>query len=453
MKEELLRVANRVVDTAATMDICCEAFVQKKRHTSIIIESGKVTFGSQDGDYGIGIRVINGRNTGYAYCDERSIEFGLKQALSVARFSAPGCYGFQDDRNYNDTRSIFDNKVATLVTEDGIDLARDMIEGACFDPRALPTRGGLSFGTLAYAVANSNGVSVYDEGTFLGGSVMTVLKEDGAIVNGDDSQVSRVRDFSFEEIGRKATEKAIGQLGQKAIETATMDVILQPDAAFSILSNTVLPSLNGDAVRKGESVYVDKTGKPVAAKGITIVDDARHSKGLNTFATDEEGYPSQRTVLADKGIMTGFLYDTYTAVESSARPTGNAMHGDRLESGTTYKVAPSTCARNFVLEGETMGEEEMIRSVKNGIIVDNVLGAHTANRVSGDFSVAIYAGHAIRNGEIAFPLKGGMIGGNMPNMLLQASLADNYRLVESGFSPASGYIPSIKFEGVRVSGG
>jgi PmbA protein len=453
MKEELQRVASRVVDTAASMDICCEAFVQKKRHTSIIIESGKVTFGSQDGDSGIGIRVINGQNTGYAYCDERSIEFGLKQALSVARFSAPGCYGFQDDRDYSGTRSIFDNRVATLVTEDGIDLARDIIEGASFDPRATPSRGGLSFGTMAYAVANSNGISVYDEGTFLGGSVMTVLKEDGIIVNGDDSQVSRTRDFSFEEIGRKATEKAIGQLGQKAIETATMDVILRPDAAFDILSNTIVPSLGGDAVRKGESVYVDKMGTPVTAKGITIVDDARHPKGLNTFATDEEGYPSQRTVLADKGVLIGLLYDTYAAIESHAKSTGNAMHGERHESGTTYKVAPSTCARNIVLEGETMSEDEMIRSVKNGIIVDNVLGAHTANKVSGDFSVAIYAGHAIKDGEIVYPLKGGMIGGNMPALLLQASLADNYRLVESGFSPASGYIPSIRFEGVRVSGG
>ncbi|OPY28832.1 MAG: protease TldD [Methanocella sp. PtaU1.Bin125] len=453
MKEELLRVAARVVDTAASMDICCEAFVQKKRHTSIIIESGKVTFGSMDGDYGIGIRVINGRNTGYAYCDERSIEFGLKQALSVARLSAPGCYGFQDDRNYAGTRSIYDNRVATLVTEDGIDLARDIIEGACYDPRVTPSRGGLSFGTLAYAVANSNGVSVYDEGTFLSGSVMTVLKEDGVMVNGDDSQVSRSRDFSFEEIGRKATEKAIGQLGQQGIETATMDVILRPDAAFDILSNTVLPSLNGDAVRKGDSVYVDKMGKPVAAGGITIVDDARHPKGLNTFATDEEGYPSRRTVLADNGVLTGLLYDTYAAIEAGAKPTGNAMHGDRMETGTTYKVSPSTCARNFILEGETMPEEEMIRGVRNGILVDNVLGAHTANKISGDFSVAIYAGHAIRDGEIAFPLKGGMIGGNMPAMLLQAALADDYRLVESGFSPASGYIPSIKFSGVRVSGG
>jgi Predicted Zn-dependent proteases and their inactivated homologs len=453
MKEELLEVANRVIGIAASMDVCCEAFVQKRRHTSIVVESGRVTFGSHDGDYGIGIRVINGRHTGYAFCDERSIEFGLKQALAVARFGKPGKYALPGEGDYRGVRSIFDNKIAEMVTEDGIGLAQDLIEGASTDPRVVPSRGGLSFGTMSYAVANSNGVSVFDEGTFIGGHMMTVLKEDGVMLNGDDSEVSRLASFSFEEIGRKATDKAIGQLGQQSIETATMDIIMRPDAFFDIFSNTVVPALSGDAVRKGESVYVDKMGKAVAASGLTIADDARHPLGLNTFATDEEGYPSQRTVLIEKGILGALLYDTYDALEANACPTGNAMHGERGESGTTYKVAPSTFARNVVIEGETMSEEEMIRSVKNGIIVDNVLGAHTANRASGDFSVAIYSGLAIRDGEIAFPLKGGMIGGNMPAMIMNASLANNYRLVESGFYPTSGYAPSIKFENVRVSGG
>jgi PmbA protein len=232
-----------------------------------------------------------------------------------------------------------------------------------------------------------------------------------------------------------------------------MDVILRPDAAFDIIANTVIPALSGDVVRKGESVYADKLGKAVAAAGLTIADDATHPKGLNTFATDEEGLPSRRTVLIEKGVLSALLYDTYDALEAGACSTGNALHGERGDSGTTYKTAPSTFARNVVLEGETMSEEEMIRGVRNGIIVDNVLGAHTANRASGDFSVAIYAGYAIRDGEIRFPLKGGMIGGNMPAMLMDASLADNYRLVEAGFYPTAGFIPSVKFENVRVSGG
>jgi PmbA protein len=453
MAEEILEVANKVVGIAASMDVCCEAFVQKKRHTSIVVESGRVTFGSQDGDYGIGIRVINGRQTGYSFCDERSIEFGLKQALAVSRFSKPGKYALPGESEYSGVRSIFDNKIAELVTEDGLDLARDMIEGASFDKRVVPSRGGLSFGTASYAVANSNGVSVFDEGTFIGGSMMSVLKEDGIMVNGDDSEVSRIMDFSFEEIGRKATEKTLGQLGQQTIGTATMDVILKPDAFFDIFANTVVPGLSGEAVRKGESVYADRMGKTVADVGLTITDDATHPKGLNTFATDEEGVPSRRTVLIEKGILSNLLYDTYDALEAGACVTGNAMHGERGDSGTTYKVAPSTFARNVVLEGETMREEEMIRGVKNGIIIDNVLGAHTANRASGDFSVAIYAGHAIRDGEIAFPLKGGMIGGNMPAMLMQAVLADNYRLVEAGMWPTAGFVPSVKFENVRVAGG
>ncbi|MCD1295668.1 TldD/PmbA family protein [Methanocella sp. CWC-04] len=452
MREELIRIANRVVDLAIESDIECEAFVQKKRYNSITVEGGKITFGSQDGDYGIGIRIIEKHRTGFAYCTEKTIPFGLKQALQVARFSKPGKYEFHDNTDYKGTRSIYDNKIATLVSEEGINLAQDIIDGASFDKRVLPSRGGMSFGVMSYAIANSKGVSVYDEGTVIGGYMMSVLKDGDVVTNGDESMASRELDFNFEEIGHTATERAIAQLGQKPIETATMTVIMKPDAAYDILANTVIPALYGGAVKKNESVYAEKMGEKVASESIDIVDDATHLKGLNTFVMDEEGYPSRRNVLVEDGILNSFLYDSFTAIECDAKPTGNAMHADRFTSGTTYKVAPSTCARNFILEGETMPEEEMIRDIKHGIIVENVLGAHTANKASGDFSVAIYSGYMIKDGDIAYPIKGGMIGGNMPNMLLNAFLADNYRVVESGVSPASGYIPSIKFENVKVSG-
>ncbi len=198
-------------------------------------------------------------------------------------------------------------------------------------------------------------------------------------------------------------------------------------------------------------MYADKLHKQVAASSFSMIDDGTFNKGLNTYAFDEEGHPSQRNELIKDGVLQMFLYDQFSALESSAKSTGNAMRAERNESNTSYKVPPTTCARNIILEGETMAEEEMIKGVKNGIIVHDVLGAHTANRASGDFSVAIYCGYAIKDGEIAYPLKGGMIGGNMPEMLKGAVLANNYKLVGS-MSPASGYVPSIKFENVRVAG-
>lgn len=453
MREELVKIAATAVDMASDMGIRCEAFVQKKRHTSVSIEAGKVVFGMQDGDYGVGLRVISDNHTGYAFCTDKTIDFGLKQALASSKFGKYGHYSFHDNTRYNGTRSIFDNKVATMVTEDGIEIARDMIESAGFDERVTPSRGGVSFGTQSFAVANTNGVSIFDEGTFIGGHMMSIVREEGRMINGDESEVSRNRDFSFEDIGRKAGEKALAQLNQRGIETGAMDVILKPDAMFDIISNTIMPALYGDAVRKGESVYAGQTGKKIMSDGITIVDDATHPKGLNTYIMDEEGYPSQRNVIVDRGVLNMYLYDQFSASESKVKSTGSAMHAERMESGTSYKAIPTTSARNFLLEGDTMSEDELIRSVRNGVVIEHVLGAHTANKVSGDFSVAIYAGYAILDGEIVHPLKGGMIGGNLPQMLLNATLANNYRVVEAGMSPASGYIPSVKFENVRVSGG
>lgn len=452
MKDQLIQVADRVMAAARSMNVQCEAFVQQKRFTSVAVEAGKVTFGSQDGDFGIGLRIIKDRRVGYAFCDESSIDYGLKQAIQAGRFGKVGQYAFSDNAKYDGTRSIFDNKIATLVVEDGIQMARDMIAAGSFDKRAIPSRGGLSFGTASYAVANTNGVTIYDEGTFIGGSVMSVLKEGDTVVNGDEGESSRILDLDVEDVGRKATEKAIGQLGQKGIETATMDVILRPDAMFDLFASTALPAVYGENVKKGESVYANKIGEQVSSESFSIVDDGTHPKGLNTFIMDEEGYPSQRNVIVDRGILKTLLYDQLSAVEAGTAPTGNGLHTERSEASTTYKVPPTTCARNIVFEGETMTEDELIRTVRNGVLVEHVLGAHTANRVSGDFSVAIYAGFRIKDGEIAYPLKGGMIGGNLPALLHHASLADNYKLVEGGMSAAAGFVPSVKFENVRVSG-
>ncbi len=452
MQSELLAIAKKAVDAGMAMGVQCEAFVQKTRHTSITVEGGNVTFGSIDGDFGVGIRAIKDRRAGYAYCSGDTIDFGIKQAIAATKFSKPGDYAFHDDTNYFGARSLLDNRVASMVPEDGISLARDMVEGASFDERALPSRGGIGFGTAAMAVANSRGVAVFDEGTFINGSIMSVIKENGMVGNGDEYELSRSLDFNFERIGHTATERAAGQLGQKGVETAAMTVIMRPSAAFDILCNTVVPALYGPAVKKNESVYAGRIGQQVAASGLSLMDDGTFNKGLNTFAMDEEGYPSRKNVLVEEGVLKMFLYDEFAAIESGEAPTGNAMHVDRMESGTSYKVPPTTSARNIILRGEAMSEDEMIRDTKNGVLVLDVLGAHTANRASGDFSVAIYAGYAIKNGEIVYPLKGGMIGGNMPKMLMDADLADNYKAVGSGLSSATGHIPSVKFENVRVSG-
>ncbi len=451
MKQEMVGIAQDAVEKGRALGVQCEAFVQKSKSTSITVEGGKVSFGAQDGDYGVGIRIIKDRRVGYAFCTPETLDFGIKNAIAVSRFGKTGNYMFHGNNDYSNTKSIFDNKIASLVPEDGLRLARDIMESATYDKRANPARGGIGFGVSSMAVANSNGVAAYDEGTQIGASMMSIIKEGDVVVNGDESEISRSLDFNFEDIGHKATENAISQLEQKGIETGAMTVILRPSAAFDIITNTVLSALYGSTVKKGESMYADMIDKHVAADSFSMIDDGTFNKGLNTYAFDEEGHPSQRNELIRDGVLRMFLYDQFSALENNAKSTGNAMRAERLESGTSHKFPPTTCARNIILEGETMAEAEMIKGVKNGVLVYDVLGAHTANRASGDFSVAIYCGYAIKDGEIAYPLKGGMIGGNMPAMLKGAVLANNYKLVGS-MSPASGYVPSIKFENVRVAG-
>ncbi len=130
MKQEMVAIAQDAVEKGRALGVQCEAFVQKSKSTSITIEGGKVSFGAQDGDYGVGIRIIKDRRVGYAFCTAETLDFGIKNAIAVSRFGKPGNYVFHGENDFSNTRSLFDNKIASLVPEDGLRLAKEIMESA-----------------------------------------------------------------------------------------------------------------------------------------------------------------------------------------------------------------------------------------------------------------------------------------------------------------------------------
>jgi PmbA protein len=164
-------------------------------------------------------------------------------------------------------------------------------------------------------------------------------------------------------------------------------------------------SLSAENVQKGKSMLEGRINEQVAATGITITDDGTLPEGIASAPADGEGIPMQRTVLIESGILKGFLYDLYTAKKDNTSSTGNGFR-----SG--FKGTPHVGISNFYIEKGEFSQEKIISEVDEGFLIKEAMGIHTANPISGDFSLGV-SGLWIKGGKVSFPVRGVVLSGNI----------------------------------------
>jgi PmbA protein len=173
--------------------------------------------------------------------------------------------------------------------------------------------------------------------------------------------------------------------------------------------------VDAGAVQKSKSMLAGKLGQIVASPVVNLVDDGLNPDGI-PFPFDGEGVPSSRNIVIENGILKGFLYDTYTAAKDGVKSTGNAQRA-------SFRALPGVGTTNFILSG-TNEPEELIGDIEQGLYITDVMGMHTANPVSGDFSVGA-AGIMIEGGRLTFPVRGITIAGNLGQLLKDIDAVGN----------------------------
>ena len=199
---------------------------------------------------------------------------------------------------------------------------------------------------------------------------------------------------------------------------------------------TFINGFSADNVQRGRSMLADKLGENMLSSSLSVFDDGTYEKGMNSSRCDGEGTPTQRTCLVDHGIINSFIYDLYTASKGNSASTGNA--------GRSYASTPSISTSNIIIDFE---DYVKLDTVKNGIWVTDVLGAHTANPISGDFSVEVNNAFIIENGELVAPVKKGMLSGNIFEVL-----SDVEALSNSVKQKGSVILPRLLAHNLRVIG-
>ncbi len=219
---------------------------------------------------------------------------------------------------------------------------------------------------------------------------------------------------SPESVGREAARRTLRRLGARKVPTCKAPVIFDQEMAGSLLGN-LCGAASGYAVYKGASFLIGQLGRKIAPETVTVRDDGRMPRGLGSRPFDGEGLPPRATTVVERGVLTSYLLDTYSGKKLGLASTGNASRS----VGESPSVGPS----NFYLVPGTVAPDEIIRSVKRGLYVTELIG-FGINMVTGDYSRGA-AGFWIENGELTYPVEEITIAGNLKRMLLGIDMIGN----------------------------
>ncbi|HNV94475.1 MAG: peptidase PmbA [Candidatus Methanofastidiosum methylothiophilum] len=373
-----------------------DVFAQKIKVISYDIEKSNIEIGEEKETIGIGIRVIEGKKQGFSFTNNlTNLEDCVKTAYKVLKVS-------RDKEDFISLpipttikeRKLVDKSLYDITSKDLMEFSMDMIRG-CKEKSGVPSSGSTNLTFYEEAISSTTGISLYQKYATLFGYLSSIYKNDD-VATGFDYNIMRKK-FEFTPIGELAALKAKETSNAKKIHPMYCDVILGPEAISSLLSNTFIPHLFAESVDKNKSFLKGKIGKKIT--NLTIIDDGTLEYGVASTNFDGDGNSTKRNIVIDNGILIKYLYDDFYAKKYGVESTGN--------SERDYKSLPSIGTTNFIIGGETL------EGIEEGFIINELRGAHTANSISGDFSVEISSGFYINDGERKHPIKHGMIVGNI----------------------------------------
>ena len=386
-------------------NICDEYEIYVDEAKSIELDSRKeeLNFAKEEIEKGIGIRVIKDDKIGFAFTSNLDkIAQTAKQAVENTKLNKTDeNYAFSEVESVKDVKQVYDKKFNDLSIDETVELLKNVISKAS-DSGCEVTGSGFSASAGKSLIVNSNGVSIENVGTGFGIGLSVTIQKEGQIATAYNSISSRFYDLDGDKLANEVCNLAKSSLDTKPIETNDYDVILDYYAATGLLQ-TFLNAFDGENVRRGRSILKDKIGSQIANPTLSIIDNPLLEKGMHSTKCDGEGSVSKSTDLIKNGILNSFIYDIYTANKEGVKTTSNGYRGSFL---TTPMISPSNLEFKF-------SEMTDLAEIKKGVLTTSVLGAHTANPISGDFSVEASNAFKIENGELTDPINKAMISGNI----------------------------------------
>jgi PmbA protein len=371
----------------------------------------------------VGLRVLAGKHAGSAHTSDLSpagILQMVESALNVAAISTEDPYADLPDASelgaLTADLQLYSDDILSIDTPARIQAALETEEAALsFDPRITNSEGAsFSAYTGERVFANSHGFLGSYRTSSCSIGTTPVARQGNAMER--DFWSSSARSHSKLEspsaVGRRAAERTVRRLGARKIPTQKVPVIFDSVTARSLIGN-IFEAVEGDAIYRKASFLAGKLGERVASENVTVIDDGTLPGLFGTAPFDDEGVPSRRTVVIDRGVFRSYLLNSYTARKLGLRTTGNAARGVTGNAAVGHG--------NFFLQKGERSPDEIIRGIHQGLYVTELIG-HGVNVVTGDYSRGA-VGLWIENGEFAYPVSEITVAANLRQMLLDVEAA------------------------------
>ena len=427
--EHILAQAKKVAEEA-------EVFITSSEETQVKFEANRLKQLQTRQQTGVALRIIKDGRIGYAVATGfDGSEALVRNAVETARFGMPAHFQFPEPTSYPRV-DIFDAAVESVSIEDMIGLGEEMIGTVTGHTPGTVGEAEVSRGTVTVSIANSRGGQADYRKSFFHLGMESSLIEGTDMLFVGESQAS-CHPLSDPKV---ITDTVLRQLefakNKAMLPGKTMPAIFAPDGIASGLILPLTTAFNGKTVLEGASPIGNKLGQQIFDARLCLRDDPTIAYQVGSRPCDDEGVPSQRTPLIEGGTAASFFYDLQTAARAGTRSTGNG--------GRSHGGQPSPAPSAFIIDPGDTSFADMVKDMKEGLVIEYLMGASQGNVLGGDFSGNVLLGYKVENGEIVGRVKDTMVSGNIYQLLKNiAAIGDEPKWVGGMLCTPHLYFPRL----------
>lgn len=425
----------------------CEIYYTDGEDISITVYEGEVEKYNLDKSFGLSFRgMLNGK-MGYSYTeilDDKAIDMLIKNAKEASKCieSTDEQFIYEGDKNYSKVQTYsekLENIDAAKLIEIALDLEKQTKEYS--DKVVNISSCKVSYSSSKNGIYNTKGLELSNKGNLIIAYVIPIVEDNNEKQDGMGYKIAdSLEEIDTKKIAKQGVKEALSKLGGSTISSGNYKTIIYNEAMASLLE-TFADIFSGEAAQRGLSLLKGKEGEVIASNIVSIVDDPLLDKGLASTPFDDEGVATFKKNIVSNGVLNTLLHNLKTAHKANVKTTGN---GFKASYSSPVSVEPT----NFYIEKGEASIGELMKEVKEGIMVTDFAGLHSgANSITGDFSLAA-KGFYIKDGKKEYPVEQITVAGNFFDLLKNIKFIGN----DLNFQISSVGAPSVIVEGLSVAG-